>query len=84
MKNQRWRNKHGIYNWIIKGEEQASVSAAFLLLVSFGPAFAGSDLESSIIIFVILYIDALDVDHATSVGFEFSLLPVSRLARDNA
>lgn len=49
--------------------EESASSAALLLLIILGPALTASDLEASIIIFVILYIDSLDVDHASGIRF---------------
>lgn len=44
-------------------------SAALLLLVFSGLARAASNLEPAIILFIVLYIDALNVDHAARVCF---------------
>jgi hypothetical protein len=48
----------------------------FLFLLAF--VLASSDFES-IIIIVVFYIDALDVDHSSGVGFELLLLFVGCL-----
>lgn len=68
-----------------KGKKALNFSAALLIfLVLLRLAHTASKLESTIIIFVILYIDALHVDHATGVGFEFPLILIRRLASHDA